>query len=170
MSSPLESRLQDAQLLQTRAFVDGRWQEGERGRFAVTDPATGAHLADVADVSVAQVQQAIAAAQAAWPDWRERSAHERSALLMRWHALLMQHQHDLACLMTAEQGKPLAEARGEVAYGASFVQWFAEQARRVAGEVLAAPNPAQRLFVLRQPVGVCAAITPWNFPLAMITR
>ena len=170
MSSPLESRLQDAQLLQTRAFVDGRWQEGEHGRFAVTDPATGAHLADVADVSVAQVQQAIAAAQAAWPDWRERSAHERSALLMRWHALLMQHQHDLACLMTAEQGKPLAEARGEVAYGASFVQWFAEQARRVAGEVLAAPGKGQRLFVLRQPVGVCAAITPWNFPLAMITR
>ncbi len=163
------AQLQDPALLKTDAFINGQWRSGA-GRFAVTDPATGRHLADVADVSAGQVREAIAAAEAAWPAWRALTGKARHAALLRWFELLMQHRQDLARIMTAEQGKPLAEALGEVAYGASFVQWFAEQARRASGEMPAAPAPGQRLLVMRQPIGVCAAITPWNFPLAMITR
>jgi len=168
MSSPL-ALLGDPSLLKTDAFIDGQWITGSR-RFAVHDPATGAHLADVANLGPQDAQAAIAAAHAAWPAWRGKTAKERSVLLRQWFELIMQHQDDLARIMTAEQGKPLPEARGEVAYGASFVEWFAEEAKRVNGETLPPFDNNRRLLVLKQPIGVCAAITPWNFPLAMITR
>jgi succinate-semialdehyde dehydrogenase/glutarate-semialdehyde dehydrogenase len=163
------SLLRDPTLLKTDALIDGRWVPG-RQRFDVFDPATGAKLADVANLGPAEAQQAIAAAEAAWPAWRNQSAKQRSQILRRWFELLLVHQEDLARLMTAEQGKPLAETRGEVAYGASFVEWFAEEAKRVNGETLPQFDNNRRLLVLKQPIGVCAAITPWNFPLAMITR
>ncbi|MFG6415071.1 NAD-dependent succinate-semialdehyde dehydrogenase [Roseateles sp. DC23W] len=167
-SSPL-ALLADADLLKTDAFVDGQWV-GARRRFAVHDPATGQVLAQVANLGAADAEVAIDAAHRAWPAWRDSTAKQRHAVLLRWFQLLMAHQDDLARLMTAEQGKPLAEARGEVAYGASFVEWYAEQAKRVNGETLPQFDNSRRLLVLRQPIGVCAAITPWNFPLAMITR
>ncbi len=134
------------------------------------DPATGIKLADVANLGPADAQAAIAAANAAWPAWRTKTAKERSIILRKWFDLLMANQDDLGRIMTAEQGKPLAEAKGEVAYGASFVEWFAEEAKRVNGEMLPQFDNNRRLLVMRQPIGVCAAITPWNFPLAMITR
>lgn len=167
-ANPL-SLLRDASLLKTDGLIDGRWVSSER-RFAVTDPATGQTLAEVANLGADQAQVAIAAADAAWPAWRNKTAKERSIILRRWFDLLMAHQDDLARLMTAENGKPLAESRGEVAYGASFVEWFAEEAKRINGETLPQFDNNRRLLVLRQPIGVCAAITPWNFPLAMITR
>ena len=168
MTSPL-TQLNDASLLKTQALINGQWVDAAQ-RFAVTDPATGALLAEVPNLGAEQTEAAIAAANAAWPAWRALPAKARSAILMKWFQLLQQHADDLARIMTAEQGKPLAEARGEVLYGASFVEWFAEEARRVYGETIPSPDPAKRLLVLRQPIGVCAAITPWNFPLAMITR
>ncbi len=167
-ASPL-AQLADPSLLKTDALINGQWVPGS-SRFAVHDPATGAHLADVANLGAQEAEQAIAAANAAWPAWRAKTAKERSTLLRKWYDLLMQHQDDLARIMTAEQGKPLAEAKGEVAYGASFVEWFAEEAKRVNGETLPQFDNNRRLLVLKQPIGVCAAITPWNFPLAMITR
>jgi succinate-semialdehyde dehydrogenase/glutarate-semialdehyde dehydrogenase len=163
------SLLQDPTLLKTEGLIDGRWVPGER-RFAVTDPATGQTLAEVANLGVPEAEAAIAAANAAWPAWRAKTAKERSIILRRWFDLLMANQEDLARLMTAENGKPLAESRGEVTYGASFVEWFAEEAKRINGETLPQFDNNRRLLVLRQPIGVCAAITPWNFPLAMITR
>ncbi|SDM00931.1 succinate-semialdehyde dehydrogenase / glutarate-semialdehyde dehydrogenase [Oryzisolibacter propanilivorax] len=166
--SPL-ARLRDASLLRTDALIGGGWVSGSK-RFAVHDPATGEPLAEVANLGAHETQQAIAAADAALHAWRARSAKERCQLLRQWFELLVQHQDDLACLITAEGGKPLAEARGEVAYGASFVEWFAEEAKRVDGEVLQSFAADRRVLVLRQAIGVCAAITPWNFPLAMITR
>ncbi len=167
-SSPL-SLLNDPSLLKTDALIDGQWITGP-SRFAVHDPATGLKLADVANLGPQDAQAAIAAANAAWPAWRAKTAKERSILLRKWYDLLMQHQDDLGRIMTAEQGKPLPEAKGEVAYGASFVEWFAEEAKRVNGETLPQFDNNRRLLVLKQPIGVCAAITPWNFPLAMITR
>ena len=167
-TSPLRL-LKDPSLLRTDALINGQWISGD-DRFAVCDPATGAHLADVANLGPQHAQQAIDAANAAWPAWRSKTAKERSILLRNWFNLLMAHQDDLARIMTAEQGKPLAEARGEVAYGASFVEWFAEEAKRLNGETLPQFDNNRRLSVLKQPIGVCAAITPWNFPLAMITR
>lgn len=161
--------LKDPSLLKTDGLVNGKWLKG-KARFDVTDPATGRVLADVADLTPRDTAAAIAAANAAWPAWRELTGKQRHALLLKWFNLLMDNQNDLARIMTAEQGKPLPEAKGEVAYGASFVEWFAEEAKRVQGETLATSDPAKRLMVLRQPIGVCAAITPWNFPLAMITR
>ncbi|MEI2414809.1 NAD-dependent succinate-semialdehyde dehydrogenase [Orrella sp. JC864] len=166
--SPLDL-LQDKSLLKTQAYIDGAWTDAA-GRFDVTDPATGQLLAQVANLGPADCRRAIEAADKAWPAWRQKTAKERHAILLKWFQLLMQHQEDLARLMTAEQGKPLAEARGEVAYGASFVEWYAEEAKRANGETLPQFDNNRRLLVLRQPVGVCAAITPWNFPLAMITR
>ena len=134
------------------------------------DPATGQKLADVANLGPADAEAAIAAANAAWPAWRSKTAKERSIILRKWFDLLMANQDDLGRIMTAEQGKPFAEAKGEVAYGASFVEWFAEEAKRINGETLPQFDNNRRLMVLKQPIGVCAAITPWNFPLAMITR
>ena len=167
-TSPL-SQLKDPTLLKTDALVNGQWVGGA-SRFAVTDPATSTHLADVANLGAADAEAAIAAANAAWPAWRSKTAKERSIILRKWYDLLMANQDDLGRIMTAEQGKPLPEAKGEVAYGASFVEWFAEEAKRVNGETLPQFDNNRRLMVLKQPIGVCAAITPWNFPLAMITR
>jgi len=167
-TSPL-ALLKDPSLLKTDSLINGQWVKGTL-RFDVLDPATGAKLADVANLGAAEAEAAIAAADAAWPAWRTKTGKERSALLRKWFDLLMANQDDLGRLMTAEQGKPLAEAKGEVAYGASFVEWYAEEAKRVNGETLPQFDNNRRLLVLRQPIGVCAAITPWNFPLAMITR
>jgi succinate-semialdehyde dehydrogenase / glutarate-semialdehyde dehydrogenase len=167
-TSPL-SLLNDPSLLKTDALINGEWVKGS-SRFDVLDPATGHKLADVANLGPAETEMAIAAANAAWPVWKGKTAKERSIILRKWFDLLMANQEDLGRIMTAEQGKPFAEAKGEVAYGASFVEWFAEEAKRVNGETLPTFDNNRRLMVLKQPIGVCAAITPWNFPLAMITR
>ena len=167
-TSPL-STLSDPSLLKTDALIGGEWVAGN-GRFDVIDPATGLKLVDVARLGPVDCHNAIVAADKAWPAWRAKTAKERAAILMKWFALLHQHADDLARIMTAEQGKPLAEARGEVAYGASFIEWFAEQARRVYGETIPTTDNNKRYLVIKQPIGVCAAITPWNFPIAMITR
>ncbi|MBK6746886.1 NAD-dependent succinate-semialdehyde dehydrogenase [Ottowia sp.] len=161
--------LKDPTLLKTDGLVNGKWVKG-RQRFDVIDPATGRKLADVADLGAKEAKAAIAAANDAWPAWRGLTAKQRHAILMKWFHLLTAHQDDLGRLMTAEQGKPLPEAKGEVAYGASFVEWFAEEAKRVHGQTLPTFDNNKRLAVIKQPIGVCAAITPWNFPLAMITR
>lgn len=167
-TSPL-STLKDPTLLKTDALIDGKWVAGA-SRFAVTDPATGLELAQVANLGAKDAEAAIAAASKAWPQWRALTAKERSIILRKWYDLLMANQDDLGRIMTAEQGKPLPEAKGEVAYGASFVEWFAEEAKRVNGEMLPQFDNNRRLLVMKAPIGVCAAITPWNFPLAMITR
>jgi succinate-semialdehyde dehydrogenase / glutarate-semialdehyde dehydrogenase len=167
-TSPL-GQLKDASLLKTDALINGEWIKGP-ARFDVHDPSNGAKLADVANLGPQEAQAAIAAANAAWPAWRSKTGKERSIILRKWYDLLMANQEDLGRIMTAEQGKPFPEAKGEVAYGASFVEWYAEEAKRVNGETLPQFDNNRRLLVIRQPVGVCAAITPWNFPLAMITR
>jgi succinate-semialdehyde dehydrogenase/glutarate-semialdehyde dehydrogenase len=170
-TSPL-AQLADPGLLRTDALIGGEWVSANdtSARFAVTDPATGAELAQVANCGPVEAAAAISAAERAGAAWRARTAKDRAGVLQRWFALLMQHADDLARLMTAEQGKPLAEARGEVAYAASFVEWFAEEGKRVYGETIPATDAGKRVLVLKQPIGVCAAITPWNFPIAMITR
>lgn len=167
-TSPLAA-LKDPTLLKTDALVNGEWVAGS-ARFDVVDPATGARLADVANLGAADTEAAIAAADKAWPAWRAKTAKERAAVLMKWFALLNQHADDLGRIMTAEQGKPLPEARGEVVYGASFIEWFAEEAKRVYGETIPTTDNNKRYLVIKQAIGVCAAITPWNFPIAMITR
>jgi succinate-semialdehyde dehydrogenase/glutarate-semialdehyde dehydrogenase len=167
-SSPL-SLLSDPTLLKTDAYIAGQWLKGP-ARFDVHDPATGQKLADVADLGPADADAAIAAAEKAWPAWRAKTAKQRAEVLMAWFRLMQQHADDLARIMTAEQGKPLAEAKGEVAYGASFIEWFAEEGKRAYGEVIPSTDPNKRYIVIQQPMGVCAAITPWNFPIAMITR
>ncbi|PUE41523.1 NAD-dependent succinate-semialdehyde dehydrogenase [Limnohabitans sp. Bal53] len=167
-TSPL-ALLNDPTLLKTDALINGQWVAGSQ-RFEVTDPATGGHLASVANLGATEAEAAIAAANAAWGPWKAKTAKERSIILRKWFDLLIANTEDLARLMTAENGKPIAESRGEVAYGASFVEWFAEEAKRVNGETLPQFDNNRRLLVLKQPIGVCAAITPWNFPLAMITR
>ncbi|MBB3196486.1 NAD-dependent succinate-semialdehyde dehydrogenase [Roseateles terrae] len=166
--SPL-AQLKDPSLLKTDALINGEWVGGA-ARFDVDDPATGELLTHVANLGASEADAAVTAAEAAWPAWRAKTAKERAAILMRWYHLLIQHADDLSRILTAEQGKPLAEARGEIVYGASFLEWFAEEAKRVYGETIPATEGSKRYLVLRQPVGVCAAITPWNFPLAMITR
>jgi succinate-semialdehyde dehydrogenase/glutarate-semialdehyde dehydrogenase len=162
-------QLGDTVLLRSEAYVDGEWT-GAAQRFEVIDPATGAAIGAVPNLGAAETQRAIDAAHAAFPAWAALTGKERAALLRKWFDLILAHADDLAALMTAEQGKPLAEAKGEVMYGASFVEWFAEEAKRVAGDVLASPWRDKRMMVLKQPIGVCASITPWNFPIAMITR
>jgi succinate-semialdehyde dehydrogenase/glutarate-semialdehyde dehydrogenase len=164
-------QLSSPRLLKTAAFIGGQWVPADSGAtMAVTDPATGAVIAMVPDMGAAETRRAIAAADAAWPAWRALQPKERAVPLRRWFELILEHQEDLALLLTSEQGKPLAEARGEVAYGASFIEWFAEEGKRIYGEVMAPPTGGRRIVVLKQPVGVTAAITPWNFPVAMITR
>lgn len=167
-TSPL-SQLNDPSLLKTDALINGQWVRGAQ-RFDVLDPATGHKLADVANLGPIETEQAITAANAAWSAWRSQTGKQRHAILMKWYQLLMAHVDDLGRILTAEQGKPYAEAKGEISYGASFVEWFAEEAKRVNGETLPPFDNNRRLLVLKQPIGVCAAITPWNFPLAMITR
>ena len=166
--NPLEN-LRDPSLLRSEGLINGHWRATSH-LFDVTNPATGKCIARVAGLRADDAEDAINAANAAWPAWRDRSAKERANILMRWFQLLIEHADDLAQIMTAEQGKPLSEAKGEVVYGASFVEWFAEEARRVYGETIPGPDANRRLIVLKQAIGVCAAITPWNFPLAMITR
>ena len=163
------SQLADPALLKTSAYINGAWVNGE-GTFDVHDPATGKTITSVANLTQQAAGVAIDAANKAWPLWRDKTAKERAAILMEWYRLQMLHADDLARIMTAEQGKPLAEAKGEVAYGASFVEWFAEEGRRIYGETIPSTDQNRRLLVLKQPIGVCAAITPWNFPIAMITR
>ncbi len=164
-------KLADPSLLRTQALIDGVWVDADSGeRFGVYNPATGELIAQVPDMGEAETRRAIDAAARAQREWAARPAKERSAVVRAWRDLMMQHQHDLAQILTAEQGKPLAEALGEIAYGASYMEWFAEEAKRVYGETVPAPKPGQRVLVLRQPVGVTAAITPWNFPSAMLAR
>ncbi len=167
----MELRLKDAALLKQDSYINGRWEAAAgRRRFAVTDPASGKRLAEVADLGVEETRKAIDAAGAALPAWRAKTAKERAIVLRRWFDLMIANTEDLARLLTAEQGKPLAEARGEIAYGASFIEWFAEEGKRLYGDVIPTVAADRRLLTLRQPIGVCAAITPWNFPNAMITR
>jgi succinate-semialdehyde dehydrogenase/glutarate-semialdehyde dehydrogenase len=163
--------LADESLWRQQAYISGTWTSGQSGKtFEVTDPADGKLLGRVADLGADETRQAIAAAEQALADWAGRSAKQRSGILEKWFDLIIENRDDLARILTAEQGKPLAEAYGEIAYGASFVEWFSEEAKRVYGETIPSPSPSNRILVLKQPIGVCAAITPWNFPLAMITR
>ncbi len=163
--------LTDATLFRDRSYVNGVWTDADdAARFDVVNPADGSRLGQVADLGVTETRRAIAAAAAAWPAWRARTARDRAGVLRRWHDLILANQDDLALLLTLECGKPLAEARGEVVYGASFLEWFAEEAKRVYGDVIPATTPNRRLLVLKEPIGVVAALTPWNFPNAMITR
>jgi succinate-semialdehyde dehydrogenase/glutarate-semialdehyde dehydrogenase len=163
--------LADGGLLKTDAYIDGAWRQAASGaRFRVTNPADGLKIAEVANCERGEAQLAIDAAARAWPAWRSKTAKERAAVLRNWFQLIMANQEDLAKLMTAEQGKPMAESRGEVVYGASFVEWFAEEAKRVYGDTIPTVASDRRLLVFKEPIGVAAAITPWNFPNAMITR
>ena len=162
--------LQDPKLLHHQPFVDGQWIAGDGPTLTVDNPATGARLGEIETLSAAAVGRAIDAAEAALPGWNALTARERATRLERWNELILENVEDLARIMTLEQGKPLAEARGEILYGASFAKWFAEEGRRVYGEVIPTPQRGRRLLVFREAIGVCAAITPWNFPCAMIVR
>ncbi len=164
-------QLNDPTLLRQQAYIDGAWLDADKGEtVAVTNPATGERLGTIPKMGTAETRRAIEAANAAWPAWRKKTAKERATILRKWFDLIMANADDLALLMTTEQGKPLAEAKGEVSYAASFIEWFAEEGKRVHGDTLASPAADRRLLVTKEPIGVCAAITPWNFPLAMITR
>ena len=165
----LSDRLRDKSLLKEQCFIDGEWV-GAAQTIPVNDPASGDVIATVPKLGRAEVAKAIAAADNAFPAWAAKSAKERAAILRKWFNLMMENQEDLAQIMTAEQGKPLTESRGEIAYGAAFIEFFAEEGKRVYGETIPSPWPTSRIVVIRQPVGVVAAITPWNFPNAMITR
>jgi succinate-semialdehyde dehydrogenase/glutarate-semialdehyde dehydrogenase len=164
-------QLKDPTLLRQQCYVDGQWCDADSGETcAVTNPATGEQIGTVPKMGAAETRRAIAAADSAWPAWRARTGKERSAVLRKWNELMLANADDLALIMTVEQGKPLAEARGEVVYAASFIEWFAEEAKRVSGDTMQSPWTDRRIVVIKQPIGVCAAITPWNFPAAMITR
>jgi succinate-semialdehyde dehydrogenase/glutarate-semialdehyde dehydrogenase len=163
--------LKDSKLFREQCYIDGEWCDAaSRKTFPVTNPASGAVLGSVPDMGTEETRRAIEAAERAWPAWRAKTAKERAAILRKWFELMMAHQEDLAQILTAEQGKPLAEAKGEIAYGASFIEWFAEEAKRVYGDTMPAPWTDKRILVIKQPIGVSAMITPWNFPNAMITR
>lgn len=165
------SFLKDSTLLRQSAYINGEWTGADSGKtFPVTNPATGEILTQVSDCGAAETRRAIASAEAALPGWRAKTAAQRGALLRRWNDLILENAEDLALLMTLEQGKPLSESRGEVRYGASFIEWFAEEGRRVYGDVIPPHAPNLKVLVFKEPVGVVAAITPWNFPNAMITR
>ncbi|HJV84082.1 MAG TPA: NADP-dependent succinate-semialdehyde dehydrogenase [Noviherbaspirillum sp.] len=164
-------QLKDPSLLRQQAYINGKWCDADSGKsFPVTNPATGETIGSVPDMGADETRRAIAAANEAWRGWRAKTAKERSAILRKWNDLMLANADDLAMIMTVEQGKPLTEARGEIAYAASFIEWFAEEAKRVSGDTLQSPWADRRLVVTKEPIGVCAAITPWNFPAAMITR
>ncbi|MEL7966156.1 NADP-dependent succinate-semialdehyde dehydrogenase [Vreelandella neptunia] len=164
-------KLHDSRLLRQHAFINGQWVSADNGEtFSVTSPAGNTPITDVARVGGVETRRAIEAAEAALPAWRDKTAKERAAILRQWFTLMHEHKEDLARLLSWEQGKPLAESRGEIDYGASFIEWFAEEGKRVYGDVIPNDKPGRRLVVIKQPVGVVAAITPWNFPVAMITR
>ncbi len=170
-ANSIELSLKDKKLFRQQCYVGGAWVNAENGSsFPVTNPADGGQIGTVPSFSAADTQRAIDAAEAAFPAWRAKTAKERSQILRRWFDLCMQNQDDLAMILTLEQGKPLAEARGEIAYGSSFIEWFAEESKRVYGDVIPATSADRRIVVIKQPIGVVAAITPWNFPNAMITR
>jgi succinate-semialdehyde dehydrogenase/glutarate-semialdehyde dehydrogenase len=163
--------LNNPSLLRQQAYIDGAWCDADDGKtVAVRNPATGDTLGTVPHMGAGETRRAIEAAQAAWPAWRRKTARERALILRTWNDLMLANADDLAAIMTAEQGKPLAESKGEIAYAASFIEWFGEQAKRIEGDVLEAPARDRRIVVTKEPIGVCAAITPWNFPAAMITR
>lgn len=163
--------LQDMRLFRQQCYVDGAWVDADdRSTLTVSNPATGVQVGTVPKMGAAETRRAIEAAQAAWPAWRAKTAKERSVILRKWFELMMANQEDLAKLMTVEQGKPIAESRGEIAYGASFIEWFAEEGKRIYGDTIPTHAPDKRIVVIKQPIGVCAAVTPWNFPNAMITR
>ncbi|MBY5330083.1 NAD-dependent succinate-semialdehyde dehydrogenase [Rhizobium leguminosarum] len=162
--------LKKTELLRDRCLIDGKWVAGSQNSIAVKNPATGEIVGTVPSLEAADVEQAVAAAEVAFRSWSALAAKERAAVLLRWFYLIIENADDLAALMTAEQGKPLSEARGEMLYAASFIEWFAEEAKRVYGDIIPAPTTDKRILVFKQPIGVCAAITPWNFPAAMITR
>jgi succinate-semialdehyde dehydrogenase/glutarate-semialdehyde dehydrogenase len=167
----LKDMLKDSSLFRQQCYIDGTWIDADSGEtITVNNPATGEIIGTIPKLGITETRRAIHAANAAWPGWRARTAGERGAILRKWRDLLLANQEDLAIIMTAEQGKPLAESRGEIAYSASFLEWFAEEGKRVYGDVIPQTNNAQRLVVVKEPVGVCAAITPWNFPSAMIAR
>ena len=166
----LKSMLKDPTLLETRAYIGGKWVDGDDGTFDVTNPARGDVIAKVADLSRAQVAGAIAQAEKAQKEWAAWTGKERAAVLRKWFDLMMENQDDLGTILTAEQGKPLAEAKGEIAYGASFIEFFGEEAKRIYGETIPGHQRDKRITVIKQPIGVAASITPWNFPNAMITR
>ncbi|WP_375554397.1 NAD-dependent succinate-semialdehyde dehydrogenase [Roseovarius mucosus] len=166
----LKSMLKDPSLLCERAYINGEWVDGDNGTFGVTNPARGDVIAHVADLSRAQVARAIAAAETAQKEWAKWTGKERAAVLRRFFDLMMENQHDLGVILTAEQGKPLTEAKGEVGYGASFIEFFGEEAKRIYGETIPGHQRDKRITVIKQPIGVVASITPWNFPNAMITR
>lgn len=167
----LEHALKDPSLLRHQAYIGGEWQAADSdATFEVFDPATGESLGTVPKMGAAETARAIDAAQAAWAGWRMKTAKERAAILRRWFDLVIANNDDLALILTTEQGKPLAEAKGEIAYAASFIEWFAEEGKRVAGDTLPTPDANKRIVVVKEPIGVCAAITPWNFPAAMIAR
>lgn len=166
----LKSLLKDPSLLETRAYIGGQWVDGDDGTFDVTNPARGDVIAQVADLSRAQVAGAIAQAEKAQKDWAAWTGKERAAVMRKWFDLMMENQDDLGTILTAEQGKPLAEAKGEIAYGASFIEFFGEEAKRIYGEMIPGHQRDKRIMVMKQPIGVAASITPWNFPNAMITR
>ena len=170
MSAPHSFGLLDADLLRHQPYINGAWTSGDGIPLEVRNPATGEILGSVETIEPKSVAHAISAAEAAFPAWRARPAQERSALLEKWHDLILQHAEDLARIMTLEQGKPLDEARGEVQSGAAFAKWFAEEGKRVYGEIVPPPSNDRRLLVFREAIGVCAAITPWNFPSSMIVR
>ena len=163
--------LQDPTLLRTQAYIGGEWIDADSGAtFDVTDPATGDVVASVADLGVDETRRAVDLAEVAQKGWAARTAKDRGAVLRRWYELFLEHKEDLALIMTSEMGKPIGESRGEVVYAANFIDWFAEEGKRAYGEVIPTHDPTKRLLVLKQPVGVVSAITPWNFPQAMITR
>jgi succinate-semialdehyde dehydrogenase/glutarate-semialdehyde dehydrogenase len=164
-------QLSDQALLKTQAYINGQWVDADSGgTVAVTNPANGEVIAEVAKCSTAETRRAIEAAAQALVDWRQRTAKERAACLRKWFNLMMEAQEDLALIMTLEQGKPLAEARGEIAYGANYIEWFAEEGKRIYGDTIPQPSNDKRIVCIKQPVGVVACITPWNFPNAMLTR
>ncbi|RAM65357.1 succinate-semialdehyde dehydrogenase [Herbaspirillum rubrisubalbicans] len=164
-------QLKDPSLLRQQAYLNGAWCDADSGaKLEVHNPANGQLLGQVPLMGATETRRAIEAANAAWPAWKKKTAKERSALLRRWYELMLANADDLALIMTAEQGKPLAEARGEIGYAASFIEWFAEEGKRTYGDTIPSPSPTNRIVVIKEAIGVCAAITPWNFPAAMITR
>jgi succinate-semialdehyde dehydrogenase/glutarate-semialdehyde dehydrogenase len=164
-------QLKDPTLLRQQAYLNGQWCDADSGETcAVTNPATGETIGTVPKMGAAETRRAIATANDAWPAWRAKTGKERSAVIRKWNDLMLANADDLAMIMTVEQGKPLAEAKGEIGYAASFIEWFAEEAKRVSGDTLSSPWADRRIVVIKQPIGVCAAITPWNFPSSMITR
>ena len=163
--------LKDPKLLREQCYLDGAWAGAAGGKtFAVHNPATGEKIGTVPDMGVEETKKAIAAAEAAWPAWRAKTGKERAAILRKWNDLILANLDDLALILTGEMGKPLAESKGEITIGAAYVEWFAEEAKRIYGDTIPTPWPDRRIVVVKQPVGVCAAITPWNFPHSMITR